>query len=64
MNRDEILSKYRKLGYTYLGGVIYNQKAFDAYRESNNHEAFKIGRCLELVVLHDLKAIVEYDFGD
>lgn len=63
-DKNEILSKYKNQGYNYLGCVMFNQKAFNAYRESNKHEALKIGRCLELIVLHDLKAIVEYDFGD
>ena len=63
-NAYEIQQKYESQGYEYLGSVITCERAFNAWRESKKHEAFKIGRCLELLVLHDLKAIVEYDFGD
>lgn len=61
---NDLIKKYEEEGYKYLGNVIFNEKAYNAYCESNKHEAIKIGRCLELVILHDLKAIVEYDFGD
>lgn len=60
----EIIKKYEEQGYQFLGSVLFNQKAFDAYRTSTKHEAIKVGRCLELVLLHDIKKIVEYDFGD
>ena len=60
----EIIREYEKQGYQFLGSVLSNQKAFDAYQQSNKHEAIKVGRCLEVVLLHDIKKIVEYDFGD
>ena len=60
----EIVKEYEKQGYQFLGSVLFNQKALDAYRKSNKHEAIKVGRCLEIVLLHDIKKIVEYDFGD
>ena len=62
MEKEQILKNYPD--YTVMGCVNYQQKAFDAYRASNKHEAIKIGRCFELVLLHDLKQAVEIDFGD
>lgn len=62
MTREQVLKKYPE--YKFVGCVNYNQTAFDAYRESNKHEAFKVDRCMEMVVLHDLKQIVSLDFGD
>lgn len=64
MNEIEIIKTYEKQGYEFLGSVITHQKAYDAYRESNKHEAIRVGHCLEIVLLHDIKKIVEYDFGD
>lgn len=61
---NEIIKTYEEQGYEFLGSVITKQKAFDAYQESNKHEAIKVGKCLEIVLLHDIKKIVEYDFGD
>lgn len=60
----EIIKKYEEQGYQFLGSVLFSQKAYDAYQQSNKHEAIKVGRCLEIVLLHDIKKIVEYDFGD
>lgn len=62
MNEEQVLKKYPD--YKYVGCVNYNQDAFNAYRESNKHEAIKIGKCLELIILHDIKKIVKCDFGD
>lgn len=64
MNKETIINQYILQGYEYLGCVNYNQKAFDAYRASNKHEAIQLGRCMELILLHDTKQIVECDFGD
>ena len=64
MNKEKIINEYAQQGYSYVGCVNYNQKAFNAYRESNKHQAIQIGNCLELVLLHDTKQIVEIDFGD
>lgn len=64
MNKETLIKEYKEKGYHYLGFVNYNQKAFNAYRESNKHEAIQVGHCIEVILLHDLKAIVECDFGD
>lgn len=64
MTESEIIRKYEKQGYEYLGSVLFHQKAYDAYKQSNKHEAIQVGRCLEIVLLHDIKKIVQYDFGD
>ena len=64
MDKEKLINEFIVQGYEYIGCVNYNQKAFDAYRESNKHQAFKVGRCMEVVVLHDTKEIVEIDFGD
>lgn len=62
MTKEQIIKQYPE--YKYVGCVNYNQKAFDAYRESNKHEAIQIGGCREIILLHDIKQIVEIDFGD
>lgn len=62
MNKEQILKEHPD--YEFVGCVNYDQKAFDAYRASNKHEAIKIGGCIEIVLLHDTKQIVEIDFGD
>lgn len=64
MNSEKIIKEYKDKGYTYVGCVNYNQKAYNAYQESNKHEAIRVGRCIEVVLLHDTKQIVEIDFGD
>ena len=56
---------YRKYpDYKYLGSVNWNEDAQKAYYKSEKHEQISIGRCLYMVVLHDLKAIVQVDSGD
>lgn len=62
MTKEQILNEHPD--YKYMGCVNYNQKAYDAYRESNKIEKISTGRCLEVALLHDLKQIVEIDFGD
>lgn len=62
MTKEQIIQEHPT--YEFVGCVNYKQKAFDAYRKSNQHEAIKIGRCREIVLLHDTKQIVEIDFGD
>lgn len=59
-----IMKKYREQGYRYLGSVNMNPHACEAYTQSKQYESFTIGRCLQLVVLHDIKAMVEIDSGD
>lgn len=63
-NEFTIKQEYRAKGYTFVGSVNTNPKAYDAYQKSNNKESIEIGRCLHLVILHDLKAMVEIDSGD
>lgn len=63
-NERDVLREYEGKGYRYLGNVIVNKAAYDAYQKSKKHESINVGNNLDLVVLHDLKAIVQYDYGD
>lgn len=63
-NEYEIRKKYGDLGYKYLGSVNISPKAYEACCKSKQRETHTIGNCLQLVVLHDLKAMVEIDSGD
>ena len=59
----EVLAEYEDKGYKDLGNVMVSKAAFDAYQKSKNHESVNVGRNLDLVLLHDIKAIVELDYS-
>ena len=59
-----ISNEYRAKGYKYLGWVNTSEKAYNAYQESKQRETIETGRCLCIVLLHDIKAIIEIDSGD
>jgi len=64
----EVLAEYEAKGYKYIGNPITSQKAYNAYvdamHQKEKYEYVRIGRNLDLVLLHDRKQIVEVDSGD
>lgn len=66
--KEEVLREYEVKGYHYLGNVMVNSKAYNAYMKAiqsgKRPESVQIGRNLELLLIHDSKEIVEVDSGD
>lgn len=65
MNDQYNLEKhYEAQGYKNLGFVNLSSEACGAYQKSTNRQKHNVGRCLDLIALHDQKAYVMMDYGD
>lgn len=63
-NFENLSSYYQSQGYKFLGSVIFNSEAVEAYQKSQDRQEHKIGRCEYLIACHDLKVFFIMDSGD